>query len=142
MIELVLMITLLGVMAGSYLAVVDFSANALDRAARRVESDLRYAQQLATTEEVNHGFITVGNWNYTVYRQTQATPVTDPHTRTPMNINIATSFNNASFGGPYQIEFNALGRPVIGGGTQIVINHGNQTRTVTVTATTGYIQVQ
>lgn len=143
LIELVLMMTVIAVMTATYITVVDFTGSALDRAARRLESDIRYAQQLATAEEVNFGVITNNATTYTVYRITTATPTTDPHTRQPMVTNWTTNYNGVSFGANYQVEFDSLGRPIVGGGTQFVLNHqaGGQ-RIVTVTATTGYVQVQ
>lgn len=142
-IELVLTLTIIALMTATYISVADFTGNALDRAARRLESDLRYAQQLSTAEEVNFGVITNNATTYTVYRINTATPTTDPHTRQPMTLNFVNGYAGISFGANYQVEFDPLGRPIIGGGTQFVLIHpaGNQ-RTVTVTATTGYVQVQ
>ncbi len=142
MVELVLVLSLIGIMSAVYFSFADFTGSSLDRAARRLESDLRYAQQMATAEETNFGVITNNATTYTVYRVNPATPVTDPYTRLPLVLNFASGYDSASFGANYQVEFDSVGRPVVGGGTQFVIGLNGKQRTVTVTATTGYVQVQ
>lgn len=143
LVELALMIALIGVMAGSYfMGALNFNAGAVDRASRRIESDLRYAQQLAMTEEANHGLLSLNGTSYRMYRLNTGTPITDPHSQQAMNVDLTIDYQGVSFGGNYQVEFDSNGRPVVGSGAQIVLNNGAQTRTVTVTPTTGYIQVQ
>ncbi len=141
-VELVLTMSVIGLMVGVWLTVVDFTNGALDRAARRLESDLRYAQQLATAQEINFGVITNNATTYTVYRGVPGTPTTDPHTRQAMVVDFTTGYDGVTFTANYQVEFDPFGRPVVGGGTQFILNLAGQQRRVTVTTTTGYVQVQ
>lgn len=142
MIELTLTTLMVALSVGVFLTTVDFTSNALDRATRRLESDLRYAQQTAAAEESNCGMITTGANSYSIYCQNPGNLITDPHTQQALSIDFNTGYDGVAFGGAYQIEFDTLGRPSIGGGTQCQLSLGNQTRTVTIVATTGYIQVQ
>jgi Tfp pilus assembly protein FimT len=141
-IELVLTGVIIALMTGVYLTFVDFTDTALDRATRRFESDLRYAQQIATAEEVNCGIITTGNNTYNVYRGNPGTLLLDPHTQQAMSVDFVASFDSVAFAGPYQVEFDILGRPVLGAGQQMTLSLNNQNRSVTVLTTTGYVQVQ
>lgn len=142
LIELCLMIALLPIVIGSWMGNTDFQQANLDRAARKIETDLRYCQQVATSEEVNCGIQVTNNTNYNLYKQAVGNIMTDPYTRGGMLVNLATFYQGVTLGANYQVEFNNLGKPVIGAGTQIILTYGNSTRTVTVTANTGYIQVQ
>lgn len=141
LIELVLTISVLGIMAGMYTGIADFTSSDLDRSVRRLESDLRYAQQLSTAEEINYGFRNLDANTYEIYRLTPGVQATDPHTNQNLVVDYDQDYGGVAFQGNYQVEFDTMGRPVIGGGSQIVLMLGNQTKTITVLNQTGYIQV-
>ncbi len=142
LIELILVMTLVGILAGVYTTTVNLDSNALDRAARRLETDLRYAQRLASAEEIAVGFQTTGPTVYQVYRGAPGVLVLDPLTKQGLNLDLTTDYQNVSFGGTYQVEFDPTGQPTLGAGTSIVLQSGGDTRTITVLASTGYIQIQ
>lgn len=142
LVELVLITALIPIMIGVTLSSFNLSPQRVDQAARKVEADLRYCQHLAAAEEVNCGFQTNSLQVYQIYRQNPGALIRDPHTQQPMTVNLATFHAGVNFGANYQVEFNSLGRPVIGGGTLITLTDGQTTRQVTVLATTGYVQVQ
>ncbi|MBI4238242.1 MAG: prepilin-type N-terminal cleavage/methylation domain-containing protein [Deltaproteobacteria bacterium] len=142
MIELTLVIAILPLMVASLIGVSNFTASNLDRAARRLESDLRYCQQLAMAEEVNCGFRVNTVTQYQVYRQNLGNLVVDPYTRQGMQIDLPTNYQGVLFNANnYQVEFNRFGQPVIGSGTPIIIGMTGQTKSVTVNST-GYVQIQ
>lgn len=109
----------------------------LETAVKRVELDLKYAQELARTTNANHGVNFVANGSYTVYRNTIATPATDPLTRQPLIKNFTTEevqiLNNVQF------EFDPLGRPVLGSGGFVQIGDGASTVSLQVTPNTGVV---
>lgn len=141
-IELLIVVSLLAIMGGVYVGMVDLTGSALDRGIRRLEADLRFAQQQAMTEEVNYGFLTTGPQSYQIYRGTPGTLATDPHTRQGMAISLATWYAGIRFGGTYQLEFTKDGVPIVGGSNTIVLGLGGRLRWVTVAPTTGLITVQ
>lgn len=143
LVELSIMIAIIPILIGVWMNGSDLRTNYADRAARKLESDLRYCQQLALSEEVNCGLQVTNNTTYNVYRQAVGNIITDPFTRNGMTMNLSTFYNGVTFGANnYQVEFNNLGKPVIGSGLQMVLNDGTVSRTVTITANTGYVQVQ
>ncbi len=142
MIELALYISLLGLMAAAFLSTMNFTAGSLDRATRKIAADLKYAQQLAYSNEGVYGLRATSATTYEVYVGAPGTPATDPYTQGAMTLNLATNYAGVTFNNAaYRIEFGATGLPTIGGGTQILLSQAGTTRTVTITATTGYVTV-
>lgn len=130
----------------SILAVVAYPSNvkpsSVDSAARRILSDLRTAQQLAVTTGTTHGFKNNTNKQYQVYVQTPGTYAQDPVTRQNYLLSFVPQYKDSSFAGNYQVEFDSLGRPTMGGGTVLSVTDGQITKSITITANTGAIYLQ
>lgn len=119
--ELILVIVMLSVIALLFVSYTGDVGNvSVDAAAWKIQSDLRHAQQLATTTGVTHGVVFVQGGNYTVYRESVATPVADPLERGPM-VKDVSNFGNISIANDYQVEFDTMGRPAVGGGGSVDI---------------------
>lgn len=143
MIELTLVIAILPLMVASMIGFADFNASNLDRAARRLESDLRYCQQLAMAEEVNCGFRVNTFTQYQVYRQNLGNLVVDPYTRQGLQIDLPVNYQGVSFvANNYQVEFNRFGQPVIGAGIPVMISMPDGTLKQLIVNATGYVQIQ
>lgn len=140
-IELAILISVVATLAVVAIGTMDLSAGALDGAVRRIESDLRFAQQTAMTEETPCGFVTTGLQSYQVYRQAPGTPLTDPHTQTAMTIDLQQRYRGVTFGGNYQVTFQPSGLPT-GASVNITVRQGARSKTIRVTALSGMIQVQ
>ncbi|MDO8518975.1 MAG: prepilin-type N-terminal cleavage/methylation domain-containing protein [Deltaproteobacteria bacterium] len=116
---------------------------ALDAAARKVKTDIRYAQNMATTTGDAYGFRVTGASTYEIYDvATDAIPLS-PYTNTPMQENLEDDFGTVIFvDQASQVEFNSYGRPSLGGGSLIEISYGGDSKTIQVTATSGYVSFQ
>ena len=81
--EMTVIIVILGIL--SWIAYPKMSAMdeiKLDTAARRLASDLRYAQSLAMSRRVVHGILfNAAAEKYSVFAPSAATPITDPADR-------------------------------------------------------------
>lgn len=143
MIELAIVMTLLTVMAGVYLTTFDVRSSALDRAVRRLESDLRYAQQLSMNEEIPYGFSLVWPGSYWIFRSVPTTMATDPHTKAPLTVDLVATYPGVTFNAaaPTQFQFDRTGRPNAGIVT-LRLQRAGRMRTITIQGTTGLIQVQ
>ena len=115
LIELVLMIALLGIMVALYVeSTGDLSDVAVDGASRKAQSDIRYAQQLAQTTGARYGVKFNEDGNYEVYVGSPGNPVRDPHTGQNM-IEDFSRFPGVHIDDDYQVEFDSIGKPTIGG---------------------------
>ena len=161
LIELVLVMVVTGILAVSaisaYFGVED---NRVDGAAKRLASDLAYARQMALTENGVFGiaFDTV-NDTYAVHEFDPATAVETTIANTLTQTAAATDFDGipgmegvtiqvANFGGTQTVRFSSNGTPqddneadLAAQGT-VVLNHSGVTRTITVQANTGEINIQ
>lgn len=142
MVETVLVIGLLAAMTGVYLATADLSRNALERATRKIESDLRYARHLAMTQEQNCGMWRFSPVAYQIYCQNFANIVTDPQNRTPLIVNVSTTYG-ATFlgGGMTTVEFGPRGTATNLINQPLRISRGNRSHTFWVSSE-GVIEVQ
>ncbi len=114
---------------------------AVDAASWKIQSDLRYAQQLAMSMGTTHGIAFVNGGDYTVYEGTVATPVIDPLKRTAMVVTL-NDFGDVAVNTDLVVEFDAVGRPMQGGGDFVeVISSGGAARRVYITANTGAVIV-
>lgn len=141
LIELVLVIALLGIMVIGAQPFLPLSGESLDSASRKVRMDVLYAQERAIITGENHGVNFIVNGNYTIYRGTTANLINDPFRNTLFDEDLA-EFQNVSVGTNYQVEFDAHGRPVLGGGGSVTLTNGSDNKGVAVTANTGYVQIQ
>lgn len=143
LVELVLVLSLLGILVASTIPFVPVSIgrSGLESAVRRVRSDIHYARELALVTGVNHGIDFSSGQPYVVYRLAVGNPVADPLTQQ------AFSEDPLDWGGvqimaPYRVEFDPLGRPVVGGGGSVSLSGGGGVRSVRVNANTGLVEVQ
>ncbi len=140
--ELMLIMVLVGAVALLLISYTGDVGNvSVDAASWKIESDIRFAQQLATTQEALHGVLFIAGGNYTVYRGTEATPVTDPHDRQPM-VEDLQQFGGVALGESYRVEFDKVGAPVLGGGGDVsVIADSGAIRRIYVIENTGAVVV-
>lgn len=143
MVELVLVIALLGIMGLAVRVMApSVSLARLNMAAKQVLSDMEYARQNAQLTGVVSGVSFVQNGSYTVYQATTATPLKSPLNRTDMVLTLSSAYPGISLSKTYVVEFNSFGVPSTGGGGNITITDGTNTRTITVTANTGKMVLQ
>lgn len=142
LIELILVIGMLSVIALLFVSYTGDVGNvSVDAASWKIQSDIRYAQQLATSTGTPHGVQFLQNGNYTVYSGTIATPAIDPLERQPM-VEDPTQFGNIYIGNSFQVEFDKVGRPTIGGGGNVeVIADSGASRRIYVIDSTGAVIV-
>ncbi len=115
LIEIVLVLSVLGILVALYTASTgDMSNVSIDAASRKVQSDLRYAHQLAVNTGINHGAVFTANGGYEVYAGSPGNPVIDPVTREDLVIEL-TDFQGVTVAEDYQVEFDPGGTPVMGG---------------------------
>jgi prepilin-type N-terminal cleavage/methylation domain-containing protein len=153
--ELVIGITILGILA--WIAYPKISAKdeiKLDAAARRLASDLRYAQSRAIGTRVVHGLLFEPALSrYTVYAPSVASPVTDPADRARtlrVDYTRKTEFKgvaitSAAFGATRGVTFDYFGVPRDSAGTdlvatgRVILSYQGLSDTVDVTPGTGKV---
>ncbi len=114
LIELVLMISLLGIMVVLYVeSAGDLSNISVDGASRKAQSDIRYAQQLAQATGVVHGAKFDAGGGYEVYVGSPGHPAMDPVTRQSL-VEDMSDFPGVSISNNYEVRFDSVGRPTIG----------------------------
>lgn len=114
----------------------------LDAASRKVVTDIRYAQDLATTTSEAHGFRVTGNSTYEIYNVVTGAIVDSPYTHELMQEDLGESYGNMVFANlAYQIEFDDEGKPSLGGGTIIQITNGTAAKQIEITTTSGYVRL-
>jgi prepilin-type N-terminal cleavage/methylation domain-containing protein len=142
LVELIMTISILGILA---LVVIPedhgLAPISLDAAALQVRSDIRYAQNLATTTSESYGFRTTSDTAYEVYRVSDDSIATSAF-NTPLQMDLSDSYGEAVFSSDsYQIEFDSTGTPQVGGGTIVQINDDLLFKRIQVTNTTGYVSL-
>lgn len=154
LLELVLCLAMLGILGYIASPIIGNSntAMSLDAAARQIEGDLRYAQNMATTTGTRYGLKADSTTQYTVYSETGGveSTTTSPYNHQAMIINMTTGFPNTTMGSAtYKVEFDSTGQPIdpvtnvalASGTTQTIqLNSTNGTsKSIVVTAPTGNI---
>jgi prepilin-type N-terminal cleavage/methylation domain-containing protein len=158
MVELVLVITLLGLLAWiAYPKFATFYEIKIDAAARRVAADVRYAQSQAIATRKVHGLLfEPGLGRYTVFAPAPATPVTDPADRSkPLRVDFATkteyqgvTLSSASFGTTPGVKFDYFGVPLDTSGVElaatgrVVLTYQGYADTIEVSPGTGKVTVK
>lgn len=147
--ELILVISLMGIM--SFVAAPIFMDNQqfnLDGAARKLESELQYIQNLAMTTGESYGFRTTGagsggaNTAYEIYRVATDDPIESPYTHLPMEEDLESGFQGIVFSENEQIVFNSDGEPSFGlGGGEIEMNGPGDQQGSVVVNNVGLIQI-
>jgi len=134
-----MVIATLGILVASLIPQESITTFNLETAVARVEQDLRYARELALITNTNCGIQFVANGTYTVYEGSTATPATNPVTRQDFTQDISDEFDNVNILTNAQVEFDSMGRPVLGGGSVIQIGNGQAVTSLLVTSNTGVI---
>ena len=157
LIELVMMITILGILALVFMPKTTAAPRVrLEAACQKIALDLRYAQEMAMAQQVRFGVsFDTANEAYFVYRVNIATKARDPQTRNNFDVSFSqlnefkgiditsTNFSNI-------MEFDSKGGPYDGNGivlsSQGIITVQAQTgaysRTVRIEAKTGKVSIQ
>ena len=107
---------LMGILALLFVPFDFFSSFNTEAATAKVAGDIRFARELSSSTNVNCGVQFVADGSYTVYQSTPATPATNPHTREPYVVDLGDVFENVDILNSIQVEFDPMGRPVMGGG--------------------------
>ncbi|MEK6726173.1 MAG: type II secretion system protein [Deltaproteobacteria bacterium] len=160
LIELVMILMLIAILAA--VAIPRFSgygAIKQGNAVVKIASDIRYAQNRATTTQQRSRLSSVDATNYEVYfcaSYTQATCTcasgwsfaTDPYTRGIFQVNLNTDYSGVTIASTVSLlEFDSLGRPYDGGGsctasagaTVTVTYSGETDRTISIQTQTGMV---
>ncbi|EKD50763.1 MAG: hypothetical protein ACD_62C00432G0002 [uncultured bacterium] len=140
LIELVLVIALMGILGYTAIpAITSTQTFGLDNASRKLEADLRYAQNTAMTTGEPHGFRTITDGttsDYEIYEVVSNQPINSPYDRLPMIEDFTESYKGISFkdDNSYDIRFDAQGNPtfIVGGQNIILRNPGNETKTISI----------
>lgn len=138
LLELVIVMALLGLIGTVTIPLFSGTDSmALDGASRKLESDLRYAQSLATTTGDVYGLRTTSsatNSTYEVYRVYDNSLVTSPYDRQPMQEDLDESFNGVFFQNQGHVTFDATGTPtfVLGAGNVRLENASGDIKTVKI----------
>lgn len=140
LLELLLTMTLLSITALLFITYTgDVGTVSVDGLSRKIQSDVRLAQQLATSTGTPHGVQFTQGGNYVVYVNNTATPATDPLTRMPM-IKNPLDFGDVVLSNSYQVQFDKVGKPTIGGGGNVMITaDSGASRVIYVIANTGAV---
>lgn len=147
--ELVMVLGLLAVLSISAIpAITNTQSVNLDGAARKLEGDLRYAQNLATTTGNDYGLRTTAPnagviSGYEVYDVVSGQPVSSPYDHLPMTENLSDDFDGITLNDSLDIQFDDQGNPtyVDGDGTVTVANESGETKDIVVSST-GLINIQ
>lgn len=158
LVELALGITLIAILAWvAYPRIDAMSEIRLDAAARRVASDLRYAQNRAIGTRVVHGlYFEPATGRYTVYAPTKATPLVDPADRgRTLSVAFDQKFEyrgvaivSAAFGTTPAVSFDYFGVPRDSAGVElaaagrVILSYRGQADTVEVAPGTGAVTIR
>jgi len=124
-IELIMVIVIIA--AVGVLAVPKFASRSnvsVGGAAKMIQADIRYIQELAMAEYVAKSItFASGSSSYSVDSETQ---------ELPSGVTISNNFT---------VTFNSLGEPTAGGGGSVSISAGGQSMTITVSDYTGKVSI-
>lgn len=141
LLELVLIVFLLSLTGVGVLISWDLSQPALHGATLKVVKDIRYAQSRAMVTGKMHGFRTLSNSQYEIYQESVGNPIKDPATGQNMQFNLSDAFGNVIFQGTYQVEFDLMGSPTLGGGSTMGLQFGALNKSFTVENNTGRLNL-
>ncbi|MFA6349455.1 MAG: prepilin-type N-terminal cleavage/methylation domain-containing protein [Candidatus Omnitrophota bacterium] len=153
LVELIMVMLIVGILS---IAIINDIASSLastnlEVAKWKLITDIHYAQNLAVTQQIEHGVIfNPGSSTYSVYSQNTTNIVQDPLTNSPFTVNFAndTSFQGVTFTSPTfgnRLEFDNLGAPSDGttplasDGT-ITLSRGTPSAVITITKNTGKVK--
>jgi prepilin-type N-terminal cleavage/methylation domain-containing protein len=136
LVELILVLTIVAVLAVAAVIGFDVSGADTDAVAIALRSNLQLAQDLAMTQGSPYGFRSIDASNYEIFEGAPGSPARDPLTASDFLVAISP----VVFAGVTPIiTFDSTGVPDIAADAPIVITHLGVTRTVTVTAETGFV---
>jgi len=155
LIELTILILIIGIL--SIVVFVEFQKSTSDvkltSAVFKLRGDILYAQNLAVTQQINHGVIFNPSTTYSVYSQTTSNVVADPLSGDLCTVNFGSgvykeytgiTFSSPSFGN--RLEFDRDGIPYSDGGVTplaangtITLSNGITNAIVTITKNTGKV---
>jgi len=137
LIEVLLVIGIMGIIAAAYFSASQFQeqSKALSAAVRNLTTDLRYAQQLSVTDQIDHGIqIFTASDSYKLVRfATTTVEFFDKDLPVGITFHDVTGFTSD------EIEFNAYGA-VSQDGTITLINTDNTTTTIDVRPS-GFVRI-
>lgn len=157
LIELVMILVIVGILAIVIIPnTTAISVLRLESGCQKLQSDLRYVQQMAMAQQVRFGIsFDTGNESYFAYRVTTATKAKDPQTQGNLDVSfnqlnefkgieiVSTNFDNV-------IEFDSTGAPYNGSGVLLTsegiialqAGSGAYSKTVRVEPKTGKVKIQ
>lgn len=139
LIELTIVVVLIGIVALFVIPQDSLLSINLETATVKVANDLRYAKELASITNTNCGVSFVANGNYTVYQTAVTNPALNPLTRQSFVTDISSLFKKVSIQNSLQVEFDPLGKPVLGGGQTVQVTNGQTTASLYITPNTGFV---
>jgi prepilin-type N-terminal cleavage/methylation domain-containing protein len=120
----------------------------INTAARKIASDIRYAQSLAISAQTTYGVIFNPNPTntYSLYQNTSATIITNPFSGGLYTVQLNTGeYDGITIwgSGSSEVKFDSLGSPTLGGGSSVIISNNGAapTRAITVAANTGKVSI-
>lgn len=156
--EMTVIIVILGILSWiAYPKMTAMDEIRLDAAARRLASDLRYAQGLAMSRRVIHGLLfNTAAEKYTVFAPNTATPITDPADRARTLVVDYTSraefkgvqVQSASFGTTPGVTFDYFGVPRDTAGVDltttgvVVLSYQGSSDSILVSPQTGTVTIR
>jgi len=157
LIELVILITILGILALVAVPNIDsyFYAK-LNSCAQKINADIRYTQYLSIAEHKTYGMeFDVANNYYRVYDPDTGDLAKDPYTRTDMEMDLDTSleYTGISIAGVNidssdEIRFTSLGEPLNDSGADlsstgvITLSYKGRSKQISIYPVTGWVEVQ
>jgi prepilin-type N-terminal cleavage/methylation domain-containing protein len=153
--ELIVVMAIIGIAAWiAYPRLSALNEIKLDSAARRLASDLRYAQSQSIAKRAVHGVLFEPSaGRYTVYSPTTAAPVTDPaNPARPLRVDFlesgpfqGVSISSAAFGTSRGVSFDYFGVPRDTAGAElaaagrVILSYQGAADTIDVTPGTGKV---
>lgn len=132
LIEVLLVLTTIGVLAGFAIPRIDVTtlfSPSVEGAAKMMASDIRYAQEFAMANRVSKSILFVSGTSRYTFSPGHGL---DPEGQLPGGTTIQNSLT---------VTFNSLGEPVLGGGGSVRVSAGGQTKTVTISPYTGKVTI-
>lgn len=154
LIELVLVISITGILAFSAVALFNVDEIPFSSAVEKLKHDIRHAQWEAMNRKIRHGVVfNTGIEEYSVYRVTATNIIPDPlNPSKTFTVNYLTDDKfkgveiiSVDINGTSQIEFDGRGIPYDGGGNPlnnqgiITLSHNGATGTITIEPDTGRV---
>ena len=140
LVELVILVGVVAIVALSVGPLPNITGAGIEAAAKKTASDIRYARTLAITVGTNHGLSFTSGAAYFIYNTSLANVIPDPLTRQTFSEDFS-EFENVQCSTTQQVEFDAEGRPVLGGGSIITLTNGSVTRQIQIIANTGLVEI-